>query len=423
MSSGRIQLAATGAQDAFLTGQPEFTYFLTVFKRHTRFTSQAQEIVFDDVNFDFGRTAEATLPRFGDLIRAVYFKFDLPSLLPNDPNGNPITDVDQGYTDSVGNAIIESVELVIGGQTIEVLTGEWMELRQDLYTPESQMDALKDIIGTTYSRQGLGKSTSDRTFIVPLPFYFYGHSELAIPHVALRYQEVSIRMKLKKAEQLIVSQQGAANIVDFYSGLKLLNPALIVDYVYLEDKEAEFFSKKQLTYPITQVQVANAKISSETSEKTQVYKLGFVNPVKELYFVIQDDSKVVTNSPNGNDWFNYFRSDGSNQLKNLQLTFNGQVRLSSAVANDLYMRVVQPLDYHTKTPTRSFYVYSFALKPEDYIPSGQVNLSRINNVGLEVTLPAENTPTQKAIRVYAHNYNILRVQSGVAGVLFNFRQN
>ncbi len=421
MSSGRVQLASVGAQDVYLTGDPEFTFFLTVFKRHTKFASQAQEIVFKDVTFDFAKTSEAVLPRFGDLIRAIYFKFDLPALPIRGP------DVGQGYTDSVGNAIIERAELLIGGQVIEIITGEYIELRQDLYTRQSHLTSMEDLVGTYYTRQGMGPATSDRTMIVPLPFYFHGNPALAIPQVALRFQEVSIRLKLRPIKELIVSDPGGSSVADLYNDLTLVNPSLIVDYVFLEDREARFFSNKQLTYPITQVQVSTAQLEvpgSTTSTSRESYKLGFVNPVKELFFVIQDNSTLETNSATGNDWFNFLKtSDGGRQLQNLELFFNGDARITSSVADDLYLRVVQPLDYHTKTPTRSFYIYSFALDPEEYQPTGQVNMSRINNVRLLLNLRSDTSGTQKTVKVYAHNYNIMKVQSGVAGVLFNFQEN
>jgi hypothetical protein len=420
MSSGRVQLASVGAQDVYLTGDPEFTFFLTVFKRHTKFASQAQEIVFKDVTFNFAKTSEAILPRFGDLVRAVYFKFDLPALTGG-------ANVNQGYTDSVGNVIIDRAELLIGGQIVEIITGEYMELRQDLYTRQSHLTSMQDLVGTYYTRQGMGAATSDRTMIVPLPFYFHNNPALAIPQVALRYQEVSIRLKLRPINQLIVGDPAGADVSENYNDLTLVNPSLIVDYVFLEDREAKFFSNKQLTYPITQVQVSTASLEvpgTGTSTTEESYKLGFVNPVKELFFVIQDDSVVETNSATGNDWFNYLKvSDGGRQLQNLELYFNGDARITSSVADDLYLRVVQPLDYHTKAPNHSFYVYSFALDPEEYQPTGQVNMSRINNVRLVLNLRSDTSGTKKTVKVYAQNYNIMKIQSGVAGVLFNFQEN
>ena len=424
MSTGRVQLAAQGIVDEYLTGSPSFTYFLSVFKKHSRFALQAQEVNFDSANIDFGDEVIARITRFGDLVRTMYLKVTLPAL-PQDVPSSSI-----GYTDSIGHALIEHATLIIGGQTIERITGEYMELYDDLNVSDSQQPAIKKLIGTTGTRQGLGAATSSRTFIIPLPFYFYRNPDLAIPLVSLRYHEVEVHIKFRPLYELLVNSPGGDNVSvdpeyteDGYEALKMTDANLIVDYIFLEEVERAYFQNTSLDYAITQLQRSETVIQTSSSENFERdFRLNFQNPVKELFFIIQDDSTVARISTSGNDWFNYTQSStGNEQLDSLGLTFNGDDRIKQDVANALYLQRVQPLDYHIRTPSRSFYIYSFALRPGDGQPSGQANFSRIQDVLLRMKLDTDVATTKK-VRVYALSYNIMRITSGMAGVLFNFNE-
>ena len=431
MSTGRIQLAARGVVDQYLTGNPSFTYFLSSFRKHSRFALQAQEVNFDSSSLSFGEDAIARITRFGDLIRTIYLKVTLPDL----PQDSPTSNI--GYTDSVGNAIIEHATLVVGGQTVERITGEYMELYNDINVSDSQQTALTKLVGTTGTRQGMGAATSSRTFIVPLPFYFYREPELALPLVSLRYQEVEVHIKFRPLYQLLVNNVGGSNIAaepeysgasgpgdPDYSTIVMSDINLIVDYVFLEEVERAYFMNTNLEYAISQVQRSTTDITTPPSGIFEGnFRLNFHNPVKELFFVIQDKDLVERNSVSGNDWFNYTQSSTSNlQLENLGLTFNGEDRIKQDVANALYLQRVQPLDYHVRSPTRSFYTYSFALRPSDGQPSGQANFSRIQDVILRLRLGLDSPSVDKIVTVYAISYNIMRVASGMAGVLFNFSE-
>ena len=130
-----------------------------------------------------------------------------------------------------------------------------------------------------------------------------------------------------------------------------------------------------------------------------------------MFIVIQDDTV-------GNDLFNFKNTTtNSDQLSTMELTFNGETRLSKDIASAMYLRFVQPLACHTKTPSRYLYNYSFALRPEEAFPTGQVNMSRIITKLLTVTTTVSTVPRE--IRVYAINYNVLRVRDGLAGLIFN----
>lgn len=509
MSRGRIQLASVGIQDEFLTGDPQITYFLKNFKRHTRFALETLQSGFIKETNSFGSINECFIPRKGDLIRNMYVKVNLSSFgypliettlaennLPNTPtfkivattetvnitvgsyfaglqdgtdysferdnikvtaydNNTKIVTVDQnvtvintkpaiflqpvGYTDSIGHALIEHADLIIGGQTIERITGEYMELNSDVSVSDSQQQGLKLLVGKTGIRNGLGPAaprsqagvTKDyfgaypRIFMVPLPFYFFRHDSLSIPLSAIDKQEVQVRIKFRNWQNLIVNiNSNPFSFDDLETTPVIENLTLVTEYVYLSDDELNYFRNKRIDYIISQLQVSRFKLDANLTSKQVI--LQFLNPVKELFFIIQNDNVVESNVVTGNDLFNFDNAQNLSaplyeQLANLRLDFNGQTNIPSEVADAVYLRGVQPLLSHTRGPNRRFYLYSFALDPENDLPTGQVNMSRITNKLLDIKTTT-NTE-DRTISVYAVNFNVLRVQNGLAGVIFNFNSD
>ena len=405
MASGRVQLASTGIQDTFLTSDPQFTYFLKQYKRHTKFALETLDNSVDG-DIDFGGSLTCFVPRKGDLIHAAHLRIELSNLYsPSQPTSNI------GYTDSIGNAIVDYVDLVIGGQTIQRITGEYMEIYSDLFVNNSQQPALQYLIGRTLSYTGLGKASSPRLLLIPLPFFFYGNDSLNIPLSAIEKQDIQFRIKLKPLSQLVVNIDNPILPVPSDVVGSILKLSMPIEYVFLSDGEINYMKSRPLDYVITQLQVSRFTMEPEVSSSQML--LQFVNPVKELFVVIQD-----TNI--GSDLFNFKNTSNttvSDQLSSLSLSFNNETRISSDVATALYMRVLQPLNNHTKAPSRYFYSYSFALNPEDPFPSGQVNMSRILSKLLNINTTYSSF--QREVRIYAVNYNVLRVNGGIAGVLFN----
>jgi hypothetical protein len=190
-----------------------------------------------------------------------------------------------------------------------------------------------------------------------------------------------------------------------------LQASLPVEYVYLGDEEVKLIQSSKVDYVITQMQMARGTVLAGPSSVVPI-RLEFVNPVKELYFVIQD--RLVLKN---NDYFNFTNtSTGGDQLDKLELQFNGEPIISDAVANSLFLGYLQYLNNHTRTPDVYVYNYSFAIDPESVLPTGQVNMSRIYNKNLYLTLTGNLQ--DRDVRVYAKSYNILRIQNGLGGVLF-----
>ena len=401
MASGRVQLASVGIQDTFTVNDPSFTYFQKVYKKHTKFALETIDNPMDGPA-NFGGLVNCVIPRRGDLIHSIHLRVNLSNLYsPSFPTSN------LGYTDSIGNAMIDWAELSIGGQIVQRLTGEYMEMYTDLYVSQSQQPAMQYLVGRTLTVNGLGKAPVNSTYLVPLPFYFHHNDSLNVPLTAINKQSVEIRIQFKPLSSLVVfSDTGLPGPADVTGSITKIS--LPIEYVFLSDEEMAYMSGRSLEYLVSQVQLSRYTIPvGETVSKVQ---LQFINPVKELFFVIQN---TVTN----NDTFNFKGPGGLDQLVNLQLDFNSEMRISPDVASPLYLRVLQPMQCHTKSPDRMFYTYSFALQPENPDPTGQVNMSRIITKLLTVTTVPSTV--SRELRVYAMNHNVLRVRGGLAGLIFN----
>jgi hypothetical protein len=185
-----------------------------------------------------------------------------------------------------------------------------------------------------------------------------------------------------------------------------------VEYVFLADEEVKYIQSAKIDYVITQLQMATSSIEAN-STSLNGYKLYFINPTKELFFVIQDSSVMSTN-----DYFNYTNTStgGGPQLVNFQLQFNGEDIISPTVADNTYLGYLQFLNNHTRLPDVSFYNYSFSIDPENYLPTGQVNMSRIMNQNIWINLTPSTV--SRNFRIYGVSYNILRIQNGLGGCLF-----
>ena len=446
-SGGRIQLAAVGEQDIFLTANPETTYFIKRYKKHSQFAIQTLEVPFEQ-GAKFGGRVRAEIPRNADLIREIYLKVTLPeinqSLITQD---NPITGETEvvktypTYSDSIGHALIRQADIRIGGQTVETINGDYLDIYEDMFTPQSQSLAIQEMVGRTYLRTGLGPASNvvyrtengfdavgafPRTFLVPLRFWFTQDPNLAVPLTALKYQEVELNIEFEDIERLVVS-----NLVSISSllntaqlggtPLQIESASLLVDYVFLTDEEAKYFGENRLDYVITQLQGIETIVPS-TKDFIQL-RTYFNNPVKEFYMIVQETVNRPTNPQDAstltNDYFNYKSSTGLDNLNSFELLFNGEIRIPREVADGFYLRTVQPLQAHTKIPQRFIYNYSFSIDPENYAPTGQVNFSRIKDILFNLYLNPANAQN-RSVRIYVKNYNVLRIESGISGVLFNY---
>ena len=539
MGGGLMQLVAYGAQDVYLTGNPQITFWKVSYKRHTNFAMESIEQTFNG-QADFGRRVTCTISRNGDLAYRTYLQVTLPEISQALKNSSGPAGVYARWLDFPGEQLISQVEVEIGGQRIDRQYGDWMHIWNQLTMSTEQQRGYFKMIGNTTQltfitdpsfndidgpcdanapRQVCAPRNAlpETTLYVPLQFWFCRNPGLALPLIALQYHEVKINLDIRPIEECLWamsslnSSAGAVKVTSAYNQ-SLVAASLYVDYVFLDTDERRRMAQNPHEYLIEQLQFTGDESVGSSSNKI---KLNFNHPVKELIWVVQPDKNVdycsslesntVLNRLLGAQPFNYtdavdalpnaimaFGSHdsvalttgsyisasglfndagatdinasgssawwgtgdsaqynlpnfgagglsgvsdagtfvltetsldmhcwGENPVVTAKLQLNGQDRFSEREGT--YFDLVQPWQHHTRAPDTGINLYSFALRPEEHQPSGSCNFSRIDNATLQLVLSnatVEGTNTAK-VRVYAVNYNVLRVMSGMGGLAYS----
>jgi len=360
-----MQLVAYGAQDVYLTGNPQITFFKVVYRRHTNFACEAIEQTFNGTP-TMGGKSTVVITRNGDLVTKMWLK-------------TTVTASGEVTTNDLGYAIIKSVELQIGGTKIDKHYGRWMHVWSQLTRTAEHADAFTAIVSP-------GNLAADdvKNLYVPLQFFCCRNDGLALPLIALQYHDVRLEFEF-----------------DSIPNVSLSNTTLLVNYVYLDSEERKRFAQASHEYLIEQLQFTGVETIAGTG--TSKVRLNFNHPVKELIWAADNDFGSFGDSTAGT----------ANPVSSALLQLNGHDRFSQE--SGAFFNFVQPHTHHTRTPSVGINVYSFALNPEEHQPSGTCNFSRIDNATLTVTMADAST----SLYVYAVNYNVLRVMSGMGGVAYS----
>ena len=543
MGGGLMQLVAYGAQDVYLTGNPQITFWKVTYRRHTNFAMESIEQTFNG-QADFGRRVTCTISRNGDLAYRTYLQVTLPEI--NQTMKNSAGDVYARWLDFPGEQLIAQVEVEIGGQRIDRQYGDWMHLWNQLTLSKEQERGYFKMVGNTTQLTFITDPTfanidtpcatgavqqvcaprnalPETTLYVPLQFWYCRNPGLALPLIALQYHEVKINLDLRPigeclwAVSSLTATDGVSKSVTTAYQQSLVAASLYVDYVFLDTDERRRMAQNPHEYLIEQLQFTGDESVGSSSNKI---KLNFNHPCKELIWVVQPDANVdycssltsnttlfnalgaqpfnytdaidalpnaihsfggkaetsgangfinasglfqqagasdisfnaqVTNylwtsgglvetpfNPSGtigttgvasgvSDAGTFVLTEasldmhcwGENPVVTAKLQLNGQDRFSEREGT--YFDLVQPYQHHTRAPDTGINVYSFALRPEEHQPSGSCNFSRIDNATLQLVLSnatVASTNTAK-VRVYAVNYNVLRVMSGMGGLAYS----
>lgn len=436
--AGRIQMLTSGSQDRYFTRNPDYSHFVEAFKKHANFSTQYDDL--DPENeADFGKKIKFKIPQNqGDLLKTLSVKMTLPEI-----PGSPV------YVESVGHAIIDHVDLIIGGTIVQRLYSDYLQIYSEHNVTQTKQKALEQLIGK-YSLRTSDKlvgevvtgggipnrgiiitgtlgASSDENFFVDLPFYFYKHPELAIPLCAINKQEVEVEITLRKPEEIMVDIDGSR--ITSPPNIHIKDFKLSTEVVFLDKSERSKMQKMKKDYIITQVQQNVFDVGVGIKKGT--FKLDFRNPVKELYFVIQRQGTRGNGVSHGNfvtpfDYDNTALTVDNKRilyenLDYLTLQFDGQDIITQETGTVLFLKAVQAAIHHSKTQLiRRFYSYSFALQPEEVYPTGQVNMSNVKEQILHLSLTS-CPDFARQIRVYAVNHNILRVGEGIAESLFTLK--
>lgn len=534
MTAGLMQLVAYGAQDIYITGNPQITFFKTVYRRYTNFSMETIEHTFTGIP-QFGKRLTSRIIKNGDLMHKVYLKITVGSVDPGTSNF--------AWVKRLGHAIVRQVEVTIGGTKVDRHYGTWLDIWYELsrkgfhevgyakmIADVPEMTAYNNVIKPQY------------TMYIPLQFWFNKFVGLSIPLIALQYHEVNINLDLEDANVLAVRDCNFD-----MSLLNIVDAGLLVDYIYLDTEERRRFAQVGHEYLIEQIQFNGIELVNDLVKK---YRLDYKHPTKEIFFemrngiytsgetfiyytnnevwdineackliieksiaLINDPTMIVgglwtpvqantkksvgllniTNNYDQTVWVNNnslsigdygitnkiladvtINTDGDITSSNIQTTLtirdisfpissmddtrfnpcdpivymfsNYGILIDSTInpvqyallqlnghdrfdrREGMWFNYVQPEMHHTNTPKDGINVYCFAIYPEEHQPSGTANLSRIDTVDLTVwfidstfesglpEFPFLNANNR--IWMYALNYNVLRVLSGMAGLAY-----
>jgi len=410
MGGGLLQLVAYGAQDAYLSGNPQITFWRGLFKRHTNFAMEPFRVNLTG-QANWGTKHSAILGRHADLISSTYIEVEMP-------DGNTlIYDSDN----RAGFNLIEYVELDIGGQIIDRQYGEFLSIWAQLSLSDSKIAnliAINSVINTANDSCNTvtGRPSRNNVTYIPLGFWFCRNPGAALPLIALQYHEVKINILWNKSSLIFTS----GNTVPSSAGPAQAN--LLVDYIYLDVEERRRMAQESHEYLIEQTQFNEDKGLTTAQNRVD---LTFNHPVKELIWVTQNAGRRDCRI-NGGDSLDPLTYDDIIYECTLQL--NGQDRMQALPGK--YFNAVQPYQHHTGIGASNaegnagIYMYSFAIKPEEHQPSGTCNFSRIDTATLVFSVDGKTVinnidVNNYEIRVYAINYNILRIMSGMGGLAYS----
>jgi len=507
MGGGILQLVAYGAQDIYLTGNPQITFFKIVYRRHTNFSLESIEQTFNG-SADFGKKVTCTVSRNGDLIHRTYLCVTLPNVSVPIPAA---AGSQNGFRwlNWLGHALVKYVELEIGGQRIDKHWAAWLHIWNELTQTAGHAAGYANMVGNTPDLTNVTWTTagasapsvvnsSYNTLYIPLQFWFCRNPGLALPLIALQYHEVKFNLEFEQVSNLYWAGSRATSTSAPVTNLNLVTvPSLSyasiwIDYIYLDTEERRKYAQVSHEYLIEQLQFPGDESTSNTNYKV---KLNFNHPCKELVWVVQPLDNItdynngngapasIGSVPYGKQWFNFTDAYGDdaqmsadwqyliagaaggtsaargsysynpspnnidvgpsgvsgdagapyseqlpltgiNPVAWAKIQLNGHDRFTGR--DGRYFNLVQPFQHHTNVPAMGINVYSFSLLPEEHQPSGSCNMSRIDNATLQLSLTPNSTAYPSGggsrnvnIKVFAVNYNVLRIMSGMGGLAYS----
>ena len=478
MAGGLMQLVAYGAQDVYLTGQPKVTFFQAVYKRHTNFAMENIQQTVNGTPSNSGRVS-VTIARNGDLVGDMYLAM-VPNPNNNTTSAYRLT-TDNVNADMcwVAERAIASIELTIGGQRIDKHYQTWFRLYAEVFLPESE----KINYGKLASTATVVNDSTNKAYVyLPLLFFFNRNPGLFLPLIALQYHEVRLdfdltsyyttyfgtsgqtfevwanyvyldteerrRFAQKGHEYLIEQVQHTGGDSITASGnpgpqtirLSYNHPVKELIWCYINNTSTATNSLWNFS-----TSCANVNMTVQPHPIFSPGILGHEVGCPRLFSNNAIYSNVTTCIPTGNVFwveegsFNGVASSGlgfglsatigSNvsaagsgtwplevgPLYNFKVVLNGQDRFKEQIGK--YFNQYQPYQYHSGTPYPGIYVYSFALQPEEHQPTGTCNFSRIDNAQVAINMKQGYTTSLQ--KMFAVNYNILRIQSGMGGLAFS----
>ena len=404
MAGGLIQLVAVGVQDIYLIGNPQITFFKTVYKKYTNFAMESMQQPIDG-RPDFGQQIEIPIQRKGDLIKDITIEVLLPIL----PSG-------YFWTNGIGNVLIKQADLEIGGQLIDRHYSEWLDIWHQLTTTEGKIGSYNAMCGYYNTISSLRENAETQLRLnIPMCFWFNKDYSSVLPLIALQYHDVVLKIKLRDFHSCYRNESITTLLTA--ASYPIANMKVWVDYIHLDMEERRKFADTDHELLIEQVQFNESDYIARTNNNI-TKKISLNHPVKELFWIHINNDYEQQNIKTGNQLLDYSISNSIETFSEAVLQLNGIDRFEKRSAE--YFRLVQNYQYHSRYPYKQIYTYSFSLNPEKQQPSGSCNMSKFANINLHLDYNTINhSSSDMNLKLYAINYNILRIMNGMGGLVFS----
>jgi len=401
MAGAIYQLKVRGPQDLFLTGKPVYSFIKQVYKRHVNFATQLIELQSTNT-VDFGKTIEFNIPRKADYLHKVSFTFTLPALVST-------SGTYAGWTNSIGHAIIDYVEISIGDQVITRHEGLYLEILNELTHTIINTDSNAKLLGKYPHLKSLeSNALVESVYEVPLQFWFCTGIGSSLPLIQLQHHSVKITVKLNDFDKCIVYDGNTPpNRVSIKEG------SVLAEYIYMDETERLKLKSASSTFLITQNQLNTENVKFNNSKVL----LDFNHPCSELLFVLR-----AKDNEDNNDWFNFSKRNTSvftslvPLITHAELTLDGNKRVEKT--DERRLRVHNNYRYHSNPTDKHIYSIPLSNEPEKWYPSGSMNFSSVDQAELYLhTQPNLSSPITAYI--FARNFNIIYIEKGMIQLGFS----
>ena len=411
MTAGALlQLVAKGAQDEYLTGNPQITFFKVVYKRHTNFAMESISQTIEG-NIGKGNKISSKISRKGDLLYNCWLDVNI-----NNPDTNTY----------YGLSVIDNIEFELGGQMIDKHYYRWIHAYMSSLVNSDESNVYESL-------QYIYPSATSQKIKIPFLFWFCKNPGLALPLVALQYHNSYFHITFSN---YLVKSAGSI------SSHTIDSAKLWCNYIYLDSDERRRFSQVKHEYLIEQVQYQKYSLNTNNgiNEVTTKLDLNFNHPVKYLiwYMGLNDLSTSTLDSSTSNNIYlskckfilndiDRFEEQNANYFKftqfyetNCNNQYNNYYKKSTNYLNNIDTSIQYNESLIDNTNSPLYYIYSFSLKPISHQPSGTCNFSRIDTTKIELKHKSTNTNTSNSnLHIFAINYNILRIECGLGGVAYS----
>uniref|UniRef100_A0A6C0EI31 Major capsid protein N-terminal domain-containing protein n=1 Tax=viral metagenome TaxID=1070528 RepID=A0A6C0EI31_9ZZZZ len=433
MGGGHIQLVAYGAQDEYLTGNPQITFFKAVYKKYTNFAIENFNMI-PIGTLKWGNKLTFNIDRKGDLLGGVYLEFIL-EFLSVDNKKLSFQEIRQeliksktlnNLSKSLGYSFINYIDVEIGGTTIDTQTGHWMAIKNELNKEFNKQ--INNLFLTHGFNRAAHISENAISIIIPLDFWFNTNPGLFLPLIALQYHEVKINVKLNSLDNLLLNNDRTIK------NIHIVELNMVADYIFLDNAERKLFAQSPHDYLIEQHQFLPEY--SHTGNNSINISLPFNHPIKQIVWTLHDRSLTkdlgllwsgqkdrINQAKIQLNGIDRFHEKPGYYFQTLQkYTHTNGLDLHKFFSEMMYMYQIPNID-NSALPTTALdsFCYNFCLNNGSFQPCGSCNFSRLDNATLNILLN-NDIPTkldqEMCIKIYGVNYNILKITNGMGGILY-----